>query len=108
MSYFAGDEPECRRLEQAAREILDYGLGQGQSLVEPESQAWREEIVSDVRLRIGENANAGEGTFLEKLQAQLDGAPREAYLLVAELRALQVLPLGNLTAATKLNHVQSV
>ncbi|MGH3626319.1 MAG: hypothetical protein ACRDRL_02570, partial [Sciscionella sp.] len=109
MSY-AEDEGiwGLRRIEVEAREIIDHGLGQGRSRIDPETLAWGEEPVADLRYRIVDNANMGEGTFLEKLQEQLGGAPRPTVLLAAELLALQELPLGNLSGHTKLERVRTV
>ncbi|MCA1673206.1 MAG: hypothetical protein LC799_13750, partial [Actinobacteria bacterium] len=72
-------------IEAAARQVLDAGLGAGRSAIEPEVAAWVPQVVTDLRRRVVDNPDAGSGTFLGKLRAQLDGAPRETYLLTAEL-----------------------
>ncbi|MGH3783237.1 MAG: hypothetical protein ACRDRO_22115, partial [Pseudonocardiaceae bacterium] len=97
-----------RRIEVPAREIIDYGLGRGLSMIEPEVPAWSAEIAAQVRHRIVDNADTGAGHFLDKLVNQLDGAPRAAYLLTAELLALRVLPLGNVTSKHKLSSITTV
>jgi len=79
-------------IEAAARRVLDAGLGQGRSAIEPAAAAWAPDVAADLRRRIIDNVDAGGGTFLDKLRAQLDGAPRATYLLAAELLFLQVVP----------------
>lgn len=95
-------------IEAAARRILDAGLGKGQSVIEPAVAAWLPEVAADMRRRVVDNPDEGTGTFLGKLQAQLDGAPRATYLLTAELLYVQVAPLRNVTGETKKRRIRSV
>ena len=95
-------------IEAAVRRILDAGLGSGRSVIEPEVAAWVPDIAADMRRRIVDNPDAGEGTFLGKLKIQLDGAPRATYLFTAELLYVQAAPLGNLTASTKRERIRAV
>jgi 5-methylcytosine-specific restriction enzyme B len=109
MSY-AMDEDRwgLRQIEVPAREIIDHGLGQGRSIIDPDVPAWQAETAVDLRHRIVDNADAGSGTFLGKLRGQLNGAPRGTYLLAAELMALHALPLGNIGGQRKLERVTTV
>jgi len=95
-------------IEAAVRQILDGGLGTGRSVIEPHVAAWLPDLAADTRRRIVDNPDEGSGTFLDKLKAQLDGAPRATYLLTAELLYVQVAPLSNVTADTKLRRIRSV
>ncbi|MDQ3152077.1 MAG: restriction endonuclease, partial [Actinomycetota bacterium] len=95
-------------IEAAARRVLDAGLGQGRSVIEPAEAAWTPDVAADLRRRIIDNADAGPGTFRDKLRAQLDGAPRATYLLAAELLFLQVVPLHNVGVDTKRHRIGSV
>jgi 5-methylcytosine-specific restriction protein B len=95
-------------IEAAVRQILDAGLGTGRSVIEPKVAAWLPDVVADTRRRIVDNPDEGSGTFLDKPKAELEGAPRAAYLLAAELLYVQVAPLSNVTADTKLRRIRSV
>lgn len=95
-------------IEAATRRILDAGLGKGQSVIEPAVAGWLPEIAADMRRRVVDNPDEGAGTFLGKLRAQLDGAPRATYLLTAELLYLQVAPLWNVKGDTKQRRIRSV
>ncbi|MGH7745285.1 MAG: hypothetical protein ACREQ5_10875, partial [Candidatus Dormibacteria bacterium] len=95
-------------VEEAARRILDAGLGQGRSAVEPATPAWTAEVAADLRHRLIDNADAGAEAFLTKLRTQLAGAPRATVLLAAELLFLHVVPLCNITAKAKRNRIGTV
>ena len=94
-------------IEAAARRVVDAGLGQGRSVIEPAAAAWAPDVAADLRRRIIDNVDAGGGAFLDKLRAQLDGAPRATYLLAAELLFLQVVPLDNVVD-TKRHRIRSL
>lgn len=95
-------------IETAVRRILDAGLGHGMSTVEPGTAAWGPGVAADLRHRIIDNADAGSGGFIGKLHAQLAGASRETYLLAAELLYVQVAPLSNILAGTKVHRISAV
>ncbi|MGD9525455.1 MAG: McrB family protein [Dehalococcoidia bacterium] len=95
-------------IETAARKLLDAGLGQGMSTIEPGTDAWAPAVAADLRHRIIDNADAGEGGFVGKLQAQLAGASRATYLLAAELLYVQVAPLSNVKGDTKRARISTV
>jgi len=96
------------RIEAAARKVLEAGLGRGASAIEPSVQSWSSESAQELHVRIIENSNMGAGTFMEKLQVQLNGASRATHLLAAELMYLHVLPLGNVTPRTKRQRMRTV
>ena len=95
-------------IEAAVRRLLDAGLGQGRSTIEPEVAAWAPDVAVDLRHRIIDNADAGTGGFIPKLKAQLTGASRETHLLAAELLYLQVAPLSNIKGGTKRERISTV
>lgn len=97
-----------RRIEVPAREVIDYGLGQGLSLIEPDVRAWGADIAAELRHRIVDNADAAPGSFKDRLRTQLRGASRASHLLCAELLALQCLPLRNIGGAGKVERVEMV
>lgn len=96
------------KIEAAARRVLDAGLGQGRSVIEPEVPAWSSDVASDLHHRVIDNADAGSGGFVQKLETQLDGAARATYLLAAELLYVQVAPLSNVGIETKRQRIGSV
>jgi 5-methylcytosine-specific restriction protein B len=96
------------QIEIPARRIIDAGLGEGRSLLEPAIPAWNTDTAVELRTRVIDNANTGKGAFLDKLRRQLSGAPRAVSLLAVELLALHVLPLGNVSGKTKLRRVSTV
>ncbi len=104
----AGEVRGSLEIEAAVRQILDAGLGQGRSVIEPEVAAWLPDIATDMRRRIVDNPDFGEGTFIGKLEAQLDGAPRATYLLTAELLYVHAAPLWPLTESKKRERIRSV
>lgn len=95
-------------VEAAARRILDAGLGTGRSVIEPAVAGWLPDVAADLRRRVMDKPDFGPGTFLGKLQVQLDGAPRATYLLAAELLYVQVVPLSNVKEDTKRQKIRSV
>lgn len=96
------------QIEAAARRVLDAGLGEGRSVIEPEVATWAPDVAADLRHRVIDNADAGSGGFVQKLETQLDGAARATYLLAAELLYVQAAPLWNVTAEAKQARITSV
>lgn len=95
-------------IERAARQVLDSGLGNGASSIEPDQQAWSPDVAADLRHRIIDNADMGKGTFLSKLEVQLAGAARPTFLLAAELLFVHAAPLSNIGPATKRDRIRKV
>ncbi len=81
------------QIEAAARRVLDAGLGEGRSVIEPSVAAWGADVTADLRHRVIDNADEGSGGSAQTLKTQLDGAARATYLLAAELLYVQVAPL---------------
>ncbi|MGH3826953.1 MAG: hypothetical protein ACRDQX_07240 [Pseudonocardiaceae bacterium] len=95
-------------IEDVAHRILDAGLGQGRSVIEPATSAWMPEVTAELRHRVMDNSYAGSGGFLSTLRAQLAGAPRATVLLAAELLFLHVVPLCTVTAKAKRERIGAV
>lgn len=95
-------------IERAARQVLDRGLGDGASSIEPDQRAWSPGVAADLRHRIIDNADMGKGTFLSKLEVQLAGAARPTFLLAAELLFVHAAPLSNIGPATKRDRIRTV
>ncbi|GAA5189794.1 hypothetical protein GCM10023346_05310 [Arthrobacter gyeryongensis] len=94
------------KLEAAARRIIESGFGGEPSLIDGVTSTWTVENARDLAGR-GET-DVGTGTFMAKFERQLRGAPPATILLAAELAYLQVLPLSNVGAATKVARVNKI
>ncbi|MFE4082266.1 McrB family protein [Paenarthrobacter sp. YIM B13468] len=94
-------------LETPARRIISAGLRGEPSPLDGRTYTWTSEAAKDLARR-STNTDVGPGSFMAKLERQLDGAARETVLLAAELVYLQVLPLENVTAGTKIARVEKV
>lgn len=100
-----GGYPE---IETAAWAILGAGLRGEPSALDPSVSTWTSAAAEEILRRVQGNPDVSDNTFLAKLERQLDGAPRAAILLAAELLYLQCGPLWNLRADTKRNLVNTV
>lgn len=96
-------------LAYEVRDITDQMLGEGRSLLDPETIIWTAPAAEDLRARIGDNPLVGtvQGQW-EKLDRQLQGASREVILLAAELVFLREQPLLSARPETRLSHVAGV
>lgn len=92
---------------QAARPVLDHLFGDQRSLIDPSRQIWTSEAADEVRQRIEDALDEGTGSTWIKLRNQMDGASRDAILLVAEMTYLRELPLihKQVSSSTKRAHV---
>ncbi|QDB79602.1 AAA family ATPase [Georgenia wutianyii] len=93
---------------KAAAVVLEHLLGDRRSVVDPSCVIWTPEHAERLRSAIDDHLDTGPGTFFEKLEHQLRGAPREVVLLAAEVIYLRGVPLSNITAVKKREHVQTV
>lgn len=98
---------EAPGVESAAWLILGAGLRGEPSPMDGSTSTWTPEAAADLAERLSDT-DIGTGTLMEKLERQLATAPRETTLLAAELLYLQVLPLSNVTAATKIARIEKV
>lgn len=94
------------KLEAIGRRIIETGFRGEPSLIDGETVVWTVESARELANR-GER-DVGSGTFMEKYKRQLSGASRATILLAAELAFLQVLPLSNVGAATKVARVNKI
>ncbi|MFF1830531.1 McrB family protein [Paenarthrobacter sp. NPDC058040] len=93
--------------ETPARLIISAGLRGEPSPMDGLTHTWTSEAAKDLAYR-SSNTDVNPGTFMAKLERQLAGALRATVLLAAELVYLQVFPLENVTAATKIARVEKV
>lgn len=90
-------------------ELIDHMLGDGRSVIDPTTTIWTAQAAEDLRARIGDNPIIGtdQGQW-EKLDHQLQDAPREVVLLAAELVFLREHPLLSSKPETRRAHVDRV
>ncbi|NHA67730.1 AAA domain-containing protein [Phycicoccus sp. CMS6Z-2] len=90
-------------------ELIGHLLGDGRSVIDPATTIWTAEAAEELRARIGDNPMVGadQGQW-EKLDHQLQDAPREVVLLAAELVFLREHPLLSAKPETRRAHVDRV
>lgn len=89
--------------------VITHLLGDGRSVIDPETTIWTAEAAEDLRARVGDNPIGGtdQGQW-DKLDQQLQGASREVVLLAAELVFLREHPLLSARPETRKAHVNRV
>lgn len=98
---------EAPGVESAAWLILGAGLGREPSPMDGSTPTWTPQAAEDLASRLTDT-DVGAGTLMAKLERQLATASRETVLLAAELLYVQVAPLSNVTAATKIARIEKV
>lgn len=90
-------------------DVFTHMLGDGRSVIDPATTIWTAEAAEELRARVEDNPIEGtaQGQW-EKLDLQLDGAPREVVLLAAELVFLREHAIRNLTPESRRSHVERV
>ncbi|WP_256714267.1 McrB family protein [Microbacterium sp. RU33B] len=96
-------------LAREAGELIGHMLGDGRSILDPSTTIWTAEAAEELRARIGDNPLVGDdqGQW-DKLDLQLQGAPRAVVLLAAELVFLREHPLRSALPETRRAHVERV
>lgn len=95
-------------LSRAAWQSLEHLFGDGRSVFDPTVECWRTETGEQLHSAIMDNLDEGEGSFLDKLQGQLEGRDKNLVLLAAETIRLHDLALSNVKPETKRSHVSTV
>lgn len=96
------------QVRRAGRLFIDVCLREGRSLLDSSSLAWGPASVAElVKLYRPDTQFRGNG-FFRSLPEWAAPASGDARLLVAELLALHVLPLGNLSANNKIARIEGV
>ena len=87
-------------------EVITHMLGDARSVIDPTATIWTAEAAEELRSRIGDNpiTGTGQGQW-DKLDQQLQGAPREVVLLAAEIIFLREHPLRSARPKTRRSHV---
>lgn len=96
-------------MAREAGEVITHMLGDGRSVIDPTATIWTAEAAEELRSRIGDNliVVSGKGQW-DKLDQQLQGAPREVVLLAAEIVFLREHPLRSALPETRRAHVDRV
>ncbi|WP_223846002.1 AAA family ATPase [Corynebacterium spheniscorum] len=100
---------EDLKIAREVSEIISHMLGDGASVIDPSATIWTAETAQALQSRIQENLIKGSHLDQwEKLEQQLQGAPREVVLLAAELVFLREHPVRTFRPQTRREHVQRV
>lgn len=96
-------------LAHDASEIIAHMLDDRLSVIDPTTAIWTAEAAEDLRARVEDNpiVGADQGQW-DKLDQQLDGAPRAVVLLAAELVFLREQPVRTARPETRREHVDRV
>ena len=95
-------------VQEAAAKVLGAGLGGDASAFTPGRAVWTMATARELVAAFVDKPDLGAGTFLGKLESQLEGCSPQALQLAAELQYLTVLPLLDMKAATKRERVGRV
>ncbi|WP_229663063.1 AAA family ATPase [Microbacterium album] len=96
-------------LARQVGEVITHMLGDGRSVLDPETRIWTADAAQELRARVEDNPVVGtdQGQW-DKLDKQLQDAPREVVLLAAELVLLREHPLRSALPDTRRAHVERV
>ena len=108
LSLRRGADPAYAPVYEAVREWRDRSLATGMSVFQPDVLAWNLDAANELHRRFIEGADEGDGSFFDKLEEQMRGASQAAALLMAELLYVHLLPLTNVTLATKQKNIALV
>ena len=101
-------ERDKSALYSAARAWGQRSLLEERSVLSDADQLWTSDVLTELDQRFVQNFDAGEGTFLEKLKAQLAGGSPQCHRLMAELMwALNLFP-SNVGASSKRQTVMEI
>lgn len=90
-------------------QIFEQMLGDGRSVIDPDSVIWTVAAAEELRRRIEDNPILGkDASQWDKLDHQLAGASRDVILLAAELVFLREQPVFNAAPATRREHIERI
>ena len=95
-------------LYPAVDAFTDRCLRQGLSLIDPTNRVWVPAPADDFHDRFVMNEDTSEGSFVEKLFGQLEGAPDATVLLAADILYVYYLPIHEMMQSTRLGYVTQV
>ncbi|WP_458042313.1 MULTISPECIES: McrB family protein [Bacteria] len=108
IAWVSGDSSQ-RKLLEAARVWVDESLRNGESAFSPGRAVWGANTVSELHELWSASEKTDGKNFVENVAIQLANASDDVKLLMAEVIAMQVLPIANVMGhAKKTEKVQSV
>src|SRR5699024_6167411 len=101
-------QPDMNIARQAGK-MIAHMLGDGRSVIDPNTMIWTAAAAEDLRTRIQTDPSfASDMSQWDKLELQLSNAPREVVLLAAELVFLREHPLRWILPSTRRSHVERI
>ena len=95
-------------VEDAAWQVLRAGLTGRPSPLSGHGESWTAAVADELGRRCQDEEIAGTGTFMEKFERQLEGAPPTVFALAADLLFLNMVPLTNVRGDTKIERIEQV
>ena len=101
--------PGAEPLYDVMKRWVDDCLLRDGSLFEPGATVWSEANLAALKQRFVDEPNEDpEVSFEEKLAGQGEGATREAKLLFAEVRAIQMMPMAEVSEEVKRKEINAI
>ena len=92
----------------AAQAWVDRSLRRDDSLFTPGRRIWASEWLGELRQRFLDSPDESPGTFVDRLERQLEGSPPEAYQLMAEVLYAHFLIVHTTDSSDELKRLESV
>ena len=96
------------RVYAAAKRWVDVALRTDGSLFTPDKQIWTSQWSAELHRRFLNNPDENKGSFLDKLQRQLEGSPPEVYQLVGEVLYVHFLIVTTSSSAEEQKRIYTV
>lgn len=101
--------PNGTRLYDLMRRWVDDCLLMDGSLLEPGAEVWTGSNLASMKQRFIDDPNEDpDVSFEEKLAGQGEGATREVKLLAAEVRAVQLMPMAEVSRKVKRKEIAAI
>lgn len=97
-----------RRVVAIQEKVIERGFQNGESLFSPGRSLWSATIVASLKERWESSEKTDGKTFLQNLTDQLRPAADDEKLLMAELLAMQLLPVQGIGHAAKTGWIETV
>ncbi len=104
MARFREKEP----IYDVASAFKSLCLNQDKSLLWPEKNVWTVENLNSLKESLIDNPDEGKGTFLEKLEEQLDNQSLDVHRLATEILGFYHLFHDTARSQTKLGQIQEI
>lgn len=98
--------PELEHLYRAVEEFFTRCIFENRAMTLPERHAWTPDNLVEVKRRLVDQPEVGEGSFIDKLKTQMDGATSDQWVVLADIHYVYYLPPSSLKLSTKIENVQ--